>query len=263
VADTLVQSGRRLGQVLYFTDLGRSGMSCDSCHLEGHTEGVFFEKTHPMRIYRATTVRGSKETPPYFTPASTFSLAQTSQIVGGRNRFHNDDLTEDEVRMLTLFSETLTLLPNPFLNPDGTYAQELELPDGARGNPARGLALFEGAAQCSGCHPAPHFTTDQDVRTRGHYMNVGTPRALPLRLELQEAANEDFAPASLLGAWDIFPMLTSGAAGLKVGSGGCLEVETRFPLRAVVDVYNKPPHGNAFTLTAEQRNDLLAYLLSL
>ena len=73
-------------------------MSCDSCHLEGHDEGILFEKTHPLRIYRSPTVRGTRETPPYFTPASTFSLAETSRIVGDRNRYMNPTLTESEVR---------------------------------------------------------------------------------------------------------------------------------------------------------------------
>ncbi len=87
---------RRLGQVLYFADMGRSGMSCDSCHLEGHDEGILFEKTHPLRIYRSPTVRGTRETPPYFTPASTFSLAETARMVGDRNRYMNPD--PDRVR---------------------------------------------------------------------------------------------------------------------------------------------------------------------
>src|SRR4029434_3923663 len=50
---------RRRGQVCYYADMGRSGMSCDSCHLEGHDEGILFEKTHPLRIYRSPTVRGT------------------------------------------------------------------------------------------------------------------------------------------------------------------------------------------------------------
>ena len=35
VADALAQTDRRRGQVLFFTDLGRTGMSCDVCHPEG------------------------------------------------------------------------------------------------------------------------------------------------------------------------------------------------------------------------------------
>jgi DNA-binding beta-propeller fold protein YncE len=263
LTNVLDQRARRIGQILYFADFGRSGMSCDSCHLEGHTEGIFFEKTHPLRIYRAPTVRGSRDTPPYFTPASTFSLAQTALFVGNRNRLHNPDLTDEEVSALTLYSETIATLPNPFVGTDGAPPRELELPDGSIGRTENGMHLFEGKALCAQCHPAPLFTTDQDPATRGKYINVGTPAALPLRIEMQNLFNKGFAPPSLLGSWDIFPMLTSGAAGFEVRGDGSVGVSTRFPLRAVVEMYGKPPHGNAAALTADERNDLLAYLLSL
>ena len=58
-------------------------------------------------------------------------------------------------------------------------------------------------------------------------------------------------------------MLTSGAAGLHVRGDGSVGVATRFPLRAVIEMYGKPPHGNAAALTLDERDDLLAYLLSL
>jgi hypothetical protein len=112
--------------------MGRSGMSCDSCHPEGHDEGVLFEKTHPLRIYRSPTVRGARETPPYFTPASTRSLAETARMVGDRNRYMNPTLTESEVRQLTLFSATVTNLPNPYRGPDGAPPAAVALPEAAR-----------------------------------------------------------------------------------------------------------------------------------
>jgi hypothetical protein len=262
VVDTLTQRSRRMGQILYFSDVGKTGMSCDACHLEGHTEGVFFAKTHPMRIYRAATVRGSRETPPYFTPASTQSIRETAKEVGNRNRFHNPDLTEDEINRLALYTEDITTLPNPFVGVDGSPMENLKLPDGHVGHPRRGMKLFEGVAECVQCHPPPLFTTDQDPATRGRYLDVGTPTALPIRLEMQELKS-GFAPPSLLGAWDIFPMLGSGAAGFEAGADGTLAVATRFPLRTVVEVYGRPPHGNAAALNDQQRDDLLAYLLSL
>jgi len=262
LADTLKQRERRLGQVLYFADVGRTSMSCDGCHLEGHTEGVFFEKTHPLRIYRATTVRGSRETPPYFTPASTFSLAETASVVGGRNRYHNPDPSPPEVEALALYTAGVTTLPNPFVGADGAPVPgELELFDHQRGRPREGLKLFE--AHCQSCHPPPHFTTDQDPSTRGRYLDVGTPEALPLRVEMQELVGRGMAPPSLLGAWDIFPMLSSGSAGLKVVDGDRLEVGARFALRDVVETHGGPRHGGSAALTAQERNDLLAYLLSL
>lgn len=261
VAEVLAQKDRRLGQVLYYADLGRTAMTCDACHLEGHTEGVLFEKTTPLRIYRSTTVRGARDTPPYFTPASQRSLAETVAYVGGRNRFHNPDPTPAEVEALALFTGTVSLLPNPHVGPDGAPAEKLALPDGKVGNPRAGLKLFEGKAGCLECHPPPHFTTDQTPATRGRYLDVGTPKGLTLRPELQDLTFKGFAPPSLLGAWDIFPMLGTGAAGLEV-RGNAVVVGTRFPLRAAVEGY-APRHGRADLLTEDEKNDLLAYVLSL
>ena len=262
LVDTRGQRTRRLGQVLYHSDLGRTAMSCDACHLEGHTEGVFFAKTRPMRIYRAPTLRGSLETPPYFTPASTRSLAQTAQEVGSRNRFHSPSMTPQEIEALALFNAAITTLPNPFVGADGAPVEELALPDGARGNPRRGLALFEGRAACAGCHPAPHFTTDQDPATRGRTFDVGTPRALPIREQMQELLKPESGPPSLLGTWDVFPLLTSGAAGFAPRPDGALYVKTDFPHREVLELAGAR-HGNVAGLSGSERDDLLAYLWSL
>lgn len=262
VTKVLGQATRRQGQVLYFADLGRTAMTCDACHFEGHTEGIFFEKTSPMRVYRSSTVRGSRETPPYFTPASTKSLGETADVVGGRNRYHNPNPTPQEVDALALYVALIPTLPNPFVGDDGAPLDALTLPDGATGHPRNGLALFEGKAGCAECHPAPHFTTDQDPATRGRYLDVGTPRVLPLRTALQDATFHGFAPPALLGAWDIFPMLTTGLAGLEVRPDESVGVATRFPLRVAVERW-APTHGRADALTEAERNDLLAYVLSL
>jgi len=256
------QAQRRLGQVLYFADMGHSGMSCDACHLEGHDEGILFEKTHPLRIYRSPTIRGARETPPYFNPASIHSMAQTARVVGDRNRYFNPPLTESEVRQLALYSATFTPLPNPYLGSDGAPPTSVTLPSGGTGNPRAGLGLFEGKADCVRCHPPPHFTTDQDPSTRGRFLDVGTPHLFPLRTESQEDFFRGVGTPSLLGGWDVFPMLTTGLAGFGLESGR-LRVTDRVPLRAMLERYSHPPHGNAATLDAREKNDLLAFLLTL
>lgn len=258
----LAQPTRRLGQVLYHADLGRTAMSCDACHIDGHAEGVLFEKTMPLRIYRSTTVRGSRETPPYFTPASTASMGETSKVVGGRNRFHNPDPSDAEIDALTLYASLIPTLPNPFVGPEGAPAETLTLPDGKAGHPRKGLALFEGRAACVECHPPPHFTTDQDAATRGRFIDVGTPRFMPLREAQQNTRFEGFGTPSLVGSWDVFPMLTTGLAGLGVTPEGAVRVDTQFPLRVAVQKW-APTHGRADLLTVEELDDLLAYVMSL
>ena len=254
------QAKRRLGQVLYYVDLGRSGITCDGCHIEGHTGGVFYEKTQPNRIYRSTTVLGSRDTPPYFTPASHHSLAETASFVGARNRFHNPDPSPEEVEALTLFTALMATPPNPFRGEDGAPLETVALPDGRVGRPSRGRELFEGKGGCLACHPAPLYTLDQDAATRGKYLDVGTPVALPLRLE-QQTLVPGAAPPSLVGTWDVWPLLTSATAGYGVKDGR-LVVDTRFALRAVLEA-SGPQHGNARALAPEEQDDLLAFLMTL
>ena len=193
VVNPLTQPTRRMGQVLYHADLGQTAMSCDACHLEGHNEGVLFAKTNPLRVYRSPTLRGSRETPPFFTPASTFSIGETIRFVGSRNRYHNPDPSPQEIEALTLFASLIPTLPNPFVTESGAPAENVTLPDGHQGNPRNGLALFEGKAECSGCHPAPLFTMDQTEATRGRFIDVGTPHLLPVRPEQQNALFAGFA----------------------------------------------------------------------
>ncbi|MCE9669397.1 MtsA protein [Myxococcus stipitatus] len=260
VVESRAQVKRRLGQVLYYADLGRTGITCDGCHIEGHMGGVFYEKTTPNRVYRSPTVLGSRDTPPYFTPASNRNLLETARHVGGRNRFHNPDPSDEEVEALAFFSSLLSTPPNPFRGEDGAPLQEVTLPDGHKGMPARGRALFEGQGNCTKCHPAPLYALDQDPATRSQFHDVGTPLALPLRTEYQDLVPGVAAP-SLAGAWDVWPMLTSATAGYGVKDGH-LVVETRFPLRAVLETAG-PKHGGASTLSPAERDDLLAFLLTL
>nr|WP_226994002.1 MtsA protein [Myxococcus hansupus] len=260
VETSRAQAKRRLGQVLYYVDLGRTGITCDGCHIEGHTGGVFYEKTQPNRIYRSTTLRGSRDTPPYFTPASHVSLMDTVSFVGGRNRFHNPAPSPSEVEALALFNALVATPPNPYRGAEGAPLETVVFPDGGAGRPARGRVLFEGKGACVSCHPAPLYTLDQEMATRGQYLDVGTPVALPLRLEQQDLVPGAATP-SLVGAWDVWPLLTSATAGYGVKDER-LVVETRFPLRAVLES-SGVKHGNAGALTSEERDDLLAYLLTL
>ncbi len=260
VETSRAQAKRRLGQVLYSVDLGRTGITCDGCHIEGHTGGVFYEKTQPNRIYRSTTLRGSRDTPPYFTPASHISLMDTVRFVGGRNRFHNPAPSPSEVEALALFNALVVTPPNPYRDAEGAPLETVALPDGGAGRPARGRVLFEGKGACVTCHPAPLYTLDQDLETRGRYLDVGTPVALPLRLEQQDLAPGAATP-SLVGVWDVWPLLTSATAGYGVKDDR-LVVESRFPLRAVLES-SGVKHGDAGALTPEERDDLLAFLLTL
>jgi hypothetical protein len=79
---------------------------------------------------------------------------------------------------------------------------------------------------------------------------------------MQNTRFEGFAAPALVGAWDIFPMLTTGLAGLAVAPNGEVVVESRFPLRVAVERW-APTHGRAEVLSAQEKNDVLAYVMSL
>lgn len=260
--NALTQPKRRMGQVLFYADVGRTAMSCDACHPEGHSGGVLFEKTRPLRIYRSTSLRGAHDTPPFFIPESTRSLKETALDVGSRNRFGNPALTPPEIDALALHSGTFTFLPNPFRGPDGAPPQTLVTFDGREGSPARGSALFFGKAACAQCHPPPLFTTDQEPATRGRFLDVGTPALLPLQPDWQDPTNQGFPPPPLAGGWDVFPLLTSGAGGLEVKDGALVQSEGP-PLRALLERDTSGKHGAAAALTPEEREDLIAWLLTL
>jgi len=257
------QTRRRLGEIAFFTDLGNSRMSCDACHLDGHDGGVLYEKSKPIHIYRVTSLRGVRETSPYFTPRLLPSLREASRIVLARNRFHNPNPTDDEIEALTLYQKTITPLPNPWVGPDGRLPAELRLPDGRDGSPVAGMRLFAGRAGCIGCHPPPQFTTDEDTSPRGRLHDVGTPITLPLRPEQQDGNRYLLPPPSLVGIWDAFPLLHSGAGGLEVTASGTVEARHPFALRHVLDRRDARPHGNVAALTSREEDDLLAYLLTL
>lgn len=263
VVDVWQQKERRLGEVLYYADIGRTGMSCDTCHLDGNTEGVFFTKTDLMRIYRAPPVRGSRHTPPYFNPPVLPSLRDTVSHVGSRNRYQNPPLDDGEITRLATYAQSLVTTPNPHRAKDGSLAATVDVGGGRTGDPRKGRALFE--ARCATCHPAPLFSTDQDQATRIRFIkDIDTPQTLPIRENQQNLTFTARTAPSLVSAFDVWPMLLSGAAGFGVNDAkDTLEVKDHSAIRAVVDRYSGRGHGNASGLPEDKRDDLVAFLLSL
>ncbi|MCB9617282.1 MAG: MtsA protein [Sandaracinus sp.] len=228
------QPRRRLGEVVFTTDVGLTRMTCDGCHHEGDGDGLLFTKGDPMHVYRSPSLWQARQTPPFFTPALFPSLAFTSSFVLERNRFHDAVPSELEVAALTRFQETVTAPPSPHRRADGGFPRTLTLPDGRRGDPTRGLALF-GRFECASCHPGPEHTTDQDPSTRGRLHDVGTPVALPLRAALQDDTPYPLPPPGLVGVHDRFPLLHSGAGGNEV-VGDHVEATHSNALRHVLEL---------------------------
>jgi len=258
------QPARRLGEIAYHTDLGNSRMTCDACHPGGSTGGILFTKGTPMRIYRSPTMRAVRDSAPYFTPSMLPTLRNMARDVLGRNRFYNPRPTKTEIAALAHFTETIVPLPNPWVGPGGELPRRVELPDGGVGDAVAGLRIFE-ASGCESCHPAPQFTTDQAEATRGRLHHAGTPLALPLRPSMQDMEMDPgWPPVSLVGVWNTFPLLSSGAAGLDV-EGDAVVPQPGMALRRVLQspLADGVAHEAAARLAPQQRDDLIAYLLTL
>ncbi|MCK6551316.1 MtsA protein [Myxococcota bacterium] len=261
-----VQQDRRRGEVVYFTDLGDSRMTCDTCHPEGHVGGLLFSKGRPIRIYRGLGLRAIRTSPPYFTPSRLPSIRRTAQDVLARNRFQNPKPTEQEESSLTEYVGAIAGLPNPFVGKNGELPEALVLPDGRTGDAKAGLALFEGRAGCaqSACHPPPAFTGDDDPKTRGTLHVLGTPKAIPLRPELQDLAPEHgHPPPSLMGVWDTWPLFLSGAGGNELAPDGTIVPAQPFALRWALENPAWAGHLKGAVLSERERDDLLAYLMTL
>lgn len=259
------QKDRWAGEIVYYTDMGKTGMSCDACHPDGHTGGMLFTKGRPIQIYRATTNRGIRDTAPYFTPQRTPTLKDTAHQVLAHNRFENPPTSPLEERALAQYTSLVVVPPNPYLAANGAMPADVPLPNGAHGNPTRGLTLFEDQGGCSSqhCHPGPTYSADQDPQTRGRFHNVGTPQFLPLRPGMQDRRGALWPPPSLLGAWDQFPFLASGAGGLIVAPDGTLHTTGRFALGDVFTIKGTERHGLMNALTDQQKNDVLAFIMTL
>jgi DNA-binding beta-propeller fold protein YncE len=241
---------RRNGQVLFDSDLGGSGESCDACHISGDAEGVLYTKTDPRRIYRVPTMRGVRESAPYFTPARFPTMEIALHRVLDVVRRSTPKPLQSEVLAVSEYTNLLATRPSSYFLPDGSMPARV-----GDGDPRAGVGVFR-ARGCADCHPPPSFTVDQDEKTRGKLFDVGTPEAILLRPELQTLDPIERPPASLVGVGDTYPLLLSGAAGFGLDERGLVVSTDRTPLERVLD----GAHGRGAELTPTERRDLIAYL---
>lgn len=246
------QRDRRLGQIEFFTDVKKTGVSCATCHIDDHQDGVFFEAdVRGPRLRRVLSVRGTRDTPPLLQDQLVPDLTSFTDIVvhaerGGAvpctpcleisgvfqcfgNASNDCFMTSNtENKDNALYSKAITFFPNPNLTPTGAFSTTVPLPGGLTGDAVRGATLF-GQLACQQCHPAPLFTIDQlhsfDVSGLGQPVrmrDVSTPVLIPLRQKCQDPSrpvggdgSTGFTVPTLRGVWDTFPLLLSGSAGLS------------------------------------------------
>lgn len=132
--------------------------------------------------------------------------------------------TNEQVDDLLAFLRSQEPVASPYLTPAGALSETA----------ARGKAIFEGKASCIDCHDGPTRSDQKlhDVGTIRNPLDAGKKVITPMLVEL----------------WRTAPYLHDGSAAT---------------LADVLAPHAKNTHGDTATLTEAERNDLIAYLMSL
>jgi cytochrome c peroxidase len=225
----------RTGERSYYSALNcyQTWLSCSSCHDEGRmdtlnwdlqNDGTGNPKQTKSHIY-------SSKTPP-----TNVSGCRDNALVSARAGYQNIEFQaapEDRVQATYAFLDSLEPELSPYLGPDGQLT-----PDAVEGK-----KLFEGSAGCSGCHNGTYFTDmlKHDVGTR----RSGTEG--PDNNVLWDTAGWD--TPTLIEVWRTAPYLHLGTA---------------VTVRDVMTTENKKKlHGNAADMSAQQLDQLVAYVMQI
>ena len=192
-------SKARRGEVL-FHDATRSfnqWYSCNTCHSDGHTNGLDFDTLndgwqdrdvrHLQSRKKVPSLRGVTRTGPWTWHGWQDGL-EDAVVESFTKSMQGPRPSADEAAAVVAYLETLDYPPNPNRTPEG------ELSPAAR----RGEAVFRSArAACATCHSGPDLTD-------GKVHDVG----LGERGDVYEGHN----PPSLRGVYDKGPYLHDGRA---------------------------------------------------
>jgi YVTN family beta-propeller protein len=201
--------------------------SCHSCHYEGHTNAQAMDTRNDGNNGTFKTVlslRNVTHTGPWTWHGWQKDLGQAVRK-SVTDTMEGKAPSDDDVRAMLAYLETLRVPPNPHRLPDGG------LSDAAR----RGEKVFAGArAGCARCHGGRYFT-DGKV----HDVGLGSPRDV----------YKGYNPPSLLGVYDRV---------LYLHDGRCTTLEE--VLRGPHNPERVTGRGG---LSEAELSDLIAYLKSL
>ncbi len=226
----------RRGEIL-FHDATRSHnqwYSCNTCHSDGHTNGLDFDTLNDGRLDNSTfhlrsrkkvpTLRRVTRTRPWTWHGWQTEL-EDAMIESFTKSMQGPKPREEDVTALVAYLDTLDYPRNPFLEPDGS------LGTAAR----RGREIFRSAkAACNTCHGSPELT-DGKIHVAG--------------LEERDDAYRGYNPPSLRGTYDKDPYLHDGRS------------------KTLVNALKGPHSPESVTglgeLTQQELDDLIAYLTTL
>jgi YVTN family beta-propeller protein len=208
--------------------------SCNTCHSDGHTNGLHFDTLndgrqdystfHTRSRKKVPTLRRVTETKPWTWHGWQTAL-DDAMVESFTKSMQGKKPPESDVKALIAYLGTLDYPRNPNRLADG----------GLTPAALRGQAVFRSAkAGCASCHSGPEFT-DGKIHEAG--------------LEEPDDAYQGYNPPSLRGVYDKDPYLHDGrSATLKDALTGPHSGETVATIG---------------TLTAQEIDDLIAYLKSL
>lgn len=227
----------RRGEIL-FHDATRSfnqWYSCNTCHSDGHTNGLDFDTLNDGRQDLSTFHRRSRKKVPTLrrvtlTGPWTWHGWQTdlddAMVESFTKSMQGRRPSKDDVKALVAYLGTLDYPRNPYRQPDGTLSAAAR----------RGQDVFRSAkAACSTCHGGPEFT-DGKIHMAG--------------LEEPDDAYRGYNPPSLRGVYDKDPYLHDG--------------RSKTLRDALVGPHNPDTvAGGSGELSDQELDDLIAYLKSL
>ncbi|MGP0065416.1 MAG: cytochrome c peroxidase [Isosphaeraceae bacterium] len=226
----------RRGEIV-FHDARRSfnqWYSCNTCHSEGHTNGLDFDTLNDGRQDNSTFhLRSRKKVPTLrrvtHTQPWTWHGWQTSlddaMVESFTKSMQGPKPSKDDVKALVAFLDTLDYPKNPFRQPDGSLTPAAK----------RGEAVFRSEkAGCADCHGGPEFS-DGKIHVVG--------------LEERDDAYRGYNPPSLRGVYDKDPYLHDGRS------------------KTLRDALEESHSAQSVTargeLSESELDDLIAYLKSL
>jgi YVTN family beta-propeller protein len=208
--------------------------SCNTCHSDGHTNGLDFDTLNDGRQDNSTFhLRSRKKVPTLrrvtHTQPWTWHGWQTSlddaMIESFTKSMQGPKPKAEDVKALVAFLDTLDYPRNPFRQPDGGLTPAAQ----------RGRDVFRSAkAACNTCHGGQELT-DGKIHVAG--------------LEEPDDAYRGYNPPSLRGVYDKDPYLHDGRSQT---------------LRDALKGPHSPENVTAMgDLTEHELDDLIAYLKSL
>jgi cytochrome c peroxidase len=208
--------------------------SCNTCHSDGHTNGLDFDTLndgrqdnsalHKRSRKKVPTLRRVTKTEPWTWHGWQTNL-DDSMVESFTKSMQGRKPKAEDVKALVAFLDTLEYPKNPYRAPDG----------GLTPAAMRGQAVFRSAkAACNSCHGGPEFT-DGKIHEAG--------------LEEPDDAYRGYNPPSLRGVYDKDPYLHDGRSKT---------------LREALSGPHSAENGVGLDdLTTQELDDLIAYLKTL